>query len=331
MLAVTGLARDALQKRIAETNSHLKAQNLGTVDISLFNGLKAFVVIGPPASLIGLVTQLRKNKAESGKDQSKIPYSKRLPVFSVRFLPIGVPYHSAYLEGCTQKIVNNDIAADAPFWDRKSLQMAVHNTEDGHDLREGGDGVSLVTELCDQIFTSPIHWAQATAFPKSTRHVVDFGPGGNSGIGSLVAREQEGTGVRVVFASGGTSGRGNEEIYDAKTVRYESRWAERFAPALVKTQDGRLHLDTPFSRLLSKPPLMVAGMTPCTVQASFVSAILNAGYHGELAGGGQYNEKALRARVAEISSQLTTPGLGLTLNALYINRKLCADRLFWQR
>lgn len=321
MLAVTGLAKASLQKTIDQTNGHLSSQGKGTVHISLHNGLKAVVVTGPPASLVGLVSHLRKGKAESGKDQSKIPYSKRLPSFSIRFLPIPVPYHSIYLEGCTKKVIENDMP-DASFWDRKQLEVPVFNTEDGTDLRdENASSSNLLTDLCDQIFTSPIHWAVATNYPADTTHVIDFGPGGNSGIGSLTAREREGTGVRVVFASGGTAGRGNEEVYDAQKVRYESRWEEKFAPKLVKTGDGRIHLDTPFSRLLSKPPLMVAGMTPCTVQTGFNAAFLNAGYHGELAGGGHYNEKALRARVAAISAELNTPGIGLTLNALYINRK----------
>ena len=48
---------------------------------------------------------------------------------------------------------------------------------------------------------------------------------------------------------------------------------------------------------------------------------MNAGYHIELAGGGHYNAKALRAKVAAIRSQLKKPGLGFTLNALYINQK----------
>jgi len=82
--------------------------------------------------------------------------------------------------------------------------------------------------------------------------------------------------------------------------------------------DGTVHLDTPFSRLLGKPPIMVAGMTPTTVKAGFVSAVLSAGYHIELAGGGHYNPAALRAKVAEIQAQIPA-GVGITLNALYIN------------
>ena len=65
---------------------------------------------------------------------------------------------------------------------------------------------------------------------------------------------------------------------------------------------------------------MVAGMTPCTVQAGLNVATLNAGYHIELAGGGHYNAAALRSKVAEISSRVE-PGVGITLNALYINQR----------
>lgn len=94
--------------------------------------------------------------------------------------------------------------------------------------------------------------------------------------------------------------------------------------------DGTLHIDTPYSRLLGKPPIMVAGMTPSTVKAGFVSAILNAGFHVELAGGGHYNAAALRSKVAEIQKQIP-PGVGITLNALYINPRQFGFQLpLWQ-
>lgn len=86
----------------------------------------------------------------------------------------------------------------------------------------------------------------------------------------------------------------------------------------IAVRDGTVHLDTPFSRLLGKPPIMVPGMTPSTVQAGFVSAILDAGYHVELAGGGHYNANALRAKVVEIQGKIPQ-GAGITLNSIYIN------------
>ena len=80
--------------------------------------------------------------------------------------------------------------------------------------------------------------------------------------------------------------------------------------------DGKVQIDLPFSRLLGKPLVMVAGMTPSTVKAGFVSAILSAGYHVELAGGGHYNAAAVRAKVAEIQS-LIPPGAGITQLTLH--------------
>jgi fatty acid synthase subunit beta len=59
-------------------------------------------------------------------------------------------------------------------------------------------------------------------------------------------------------------------------------------------------------------------MTPSTVQDGFVSAILAAGYHVELAGGGHYNANALRSRVIEIQSKIPQ-GAGISLSSIYIN------------
>ena len=61
--------------------------------------------------------------------------------------------------------------------------------------------------------------------------------------------------------------------------------------------DGKIHINTPYSRLLGKAPIMVSGMT--TVKVGFVSAILEVGYHVELADGGHYSPAVLCAKVAE--------------------------------
>ncbi|KAI0649410.1 fatty acid synthase [Trametes meyenii] len=310
MLAVTGLLLKDLEGHIAKTNKHLPDNS--KIGVSLYNGPKALVVTGPPRALYGLVTHLRKVRAPSGLDQSKTPFSQRKPVFSVRFLVVGVPYHSKYLESVADEVL--DDLEGKELWSKEDLGIAVYHTENGSDLRstEG----SLTRALCDQIFTLPIHWAKATDFPETATHAIDFGPGGLSGIGPLTARNLEGRGVRVVVA--GDKSKGPAELYDAQNVKTEQWWIKRHSPRLVKTSDGTIHIDTPFSRLLGKPPIMVAGMTPTTVKAGFVSAVLDAGYHIELAGGGHYNAAALRSKVAEIQSKIPA-GVGITLNALYIN------------
>ncbi|KAK4046932.1 fatty acid synthase alpha subunit Lsd1 [Microbotryomycetes sp. JL201] len=322
MLAVTGLELKTLEKKIQEVNGYVAGQNRPeTVSISLFNGQRAFVVTGAPKDLVGLADSLRKIRAPQGKDQSKIPHSKRLPVFSMRFLPIGVPYHSHLLDGATERALAAIESSDAQRWTPSSLSFAVYNTEDGTDLRSVADS-SLLKSLFTQIFTRPIYWgSKATAFPDSATHAIDFGTGGASGIGSLCVRNWEGRGIRTIMLGNRAEGAGAGKEAWGKTVPREVRWTERFSPKLVKTKDGRVHLDTPFSRLLSKPPLMVAGMTPSTVRAGFVSAVLRAGYHVELAGGGHYNEKRVRSKVNEIQKLVNKPGVGITLNSLYINQK----------
>jgi fatty acid synthase subunit alpha, fungi type len=61
--------------------------------------------------------------------------------------------------------------------------------------------------------------------------------------------------------------------------------------------NDEIHLNMPF---LGKPPIMVLQ----TIKAGFVSAVLDAGYPIELAGGGYYNATALRSKVAEIQKQI---------------------------
>jgi len=93
---------------------------------------------------------------------------------------------------------------------------------------------SIARSLCDQIFTSPIHWTQATNFPDSATHAIDFGPGGLSGIGPLTARNLDGKGVRVVIV--GDRGKGDAELYNALGVQHEDNWSQKWSPSLVKTR-----------------------------------------------------------------------------------------------
>ncbi|RDB25744.1 Fatty acid synthase subunit alpha [Hypsizygus marmoreus] len=322
MLSITGLAIEEVESHLKKTNAHLPETS--QLHISLHNGPRAFVVTGPARALYGLVINLRKVRAPSGLDQSKTPFSQRKPVFSVRFLVVGVPYHSEYLVGATEKLVDEDLGEE--LWQAQDLKIPVFNTEDGSDLRLLA--TSITRSLCEQIFLLPIHWSKATDFPETATHAIDFGPGGLSGIGPLTARNLDGRGVRVIVA--GDRGKGDAELYDATEVKYEDWWSKKWSPSLVRTSDGTIHLDTPFSRLLGKPPIMVAGMTPSTVKAGLVSAVLDAGFHIELAGGGHYNPAALRSKVAEIQKKIPA-GVGITLNSLYINPRQFGFQLpLWQ-
>ncbi len=93
---------------------------------------------------------------------------------------------------------------------------------------------SVTRSLCEQIFTSPIHWTKATNFPETTTHAIDFGPGGLSGIGPLTAKNFEGRGVRVVIA--GDRAKGDVELFSSTVVKYEEWWSKKWSPSLVRTR-----------------------------------------------------------------------------------------------
>lgn len=255
MLNVAGLPLSTLEAELKKVNAHLPPNS--QLGISLYNGPKIFVVTGPPRALYGLVTALRKIKAPAGSDQSKVPFSQRKAVFSMRFLAVNVPYHSHYLESATEKLCKDDLKGDE-LWTSKELEIAVFHTESGkysrfptsksarvshyiipllgEDIRQQSG--SVAKSLCDQIFTLPIHWAKATGFPDTATHAIDFGPGGLSGIGGLTARNLEGRGVRVLII--GEKGKNGAEVYDVANVKYEKWWEKAFQPALVKTRYGQV-------------------------------------------------------------------------------------------
>lgn len=191
----------------------------------------------------------------------QIPHSKRQPVFSMRFLPVGVPYHSHLLSSCTASAIASLAPSAHSSWKPSALSFAVYNTFDGTDLRAMATSEQLFASLFDQVFVEPIYWAtKATAFPATATHALDFGTGGASGIGSLCVRNWEGRGIRTIMIGNRGLGVGaGVEAWGAGVGR-EERWNDKFRPRLVRTRDGKIHIDTPFSRLLSKPPLMVAGM-----------------------------------------------------------------------
>jgi fatty acid synthase subunit alpha, fungi type len=148
----------------------------------------------------------------------------------VRFLVVGVPYHSDYLTGVTEAVMQDLDCVE--LWKPEDLGISVFNTEDGSDLCKTSGSITSI--LCDLIFTKPIHWTTATQFPESATHALDFGPGGLSGIGPLTAKNFEGRGVRVIVI--GDRGKGDVELYSSSSVQYEEWWSKKWASRLVKTR-----------------------------------------------------------------------------------------------
>ncbi|CAK7225026.1 beta subunit of fatty acid synthetase [Sporothrix curviconia] len=318
MLSIRDLSQEQVQKHIDATNQYLPTDR--HIAISLVNSPRNMVVTGPPISLYGLNLQLRKVKAPTGLDQTRVPHTERKVRFVNRFLPITAPFHSPYLEKATA-LIDEDLSKIEI--DSEDLGMAVYDTNTGKDMRESVQG-NIVPTLIRLITRDSVNWEKATAFPEAT-HVLDFGPGGISGLGILTSRNKEGTGVRVILA-GAVSGTVTEvgykpELFDRdeeNAVKFAVDWVREYGPRLIKTKSGQTYVDTKMSRLLGVPPIMVAGMTPSTVPWDFVAATMNAGYHIELAGGGYYNAKTMTEALLKIEGAITA-GRGISINLIYVN------------
>ncbi|KAF2791503.1 beta subunit of fatty acid synthase [Melanomma pulvis-pyrius CBS 109.77] len=325
MLSIRDLSRKAVQEHIDATNVHLPKEK--HIAISLVNSARNFVVTGPPISLYGLNLRLRKVKAPTGLDQTRIPFTDRKVRFVNRFLPITAPFHSPYLAEAAKQLEDDlkDIKISV-----RELGIPMYDTNTGINIQEQQED-NIVPSLVRMITKDPVNWETATVFPKAT-HILDFGPGGISGLGVLTNRNKDGTGVRVILA-GAMEGQNVEvgykpEIFDRDAehaVKYAVDWVKEHGPRLVKTSTGQTFVDTKMSRMLGLPPVMVAGMTPCTVPWDFVAATMNAGYEIELAGGGYYNEKTMTEAITKVE-KVIPPGRGITINLIYVNPRAMA----WQ-
>lgn len=326
MLSIRDLPKSAVQDHIDATNHHLPEDR--HISISLVNSARNFVVTGPPISLYGFNLRLRKTKAPTGLDQNRVPFTERKVRFVNRFLPITTPFHSQYLSSAYDRIQKDLKDVNIPA---QSLAIPVYGTRTGEDLRKTTEAANnVVPELIRMITHDPVDWEQATVFPGAT-HIIDFGPGGISGLGVLTNRNKDGTGVRVVLA-GAIDGTNGEVGYkpelfdrDEHAVQYAIDWVKEFSPSLVKNAAGQTFVDTKMSRLLGIPPVMVAGMTPTTVPWDLVAATMRAGYHIELAGGGYYNGQSMTEAISKIEKEIP-PGRGITVNLIYVNPRAMA----WQ-
>ncbi|THD00125.1 hypothetical protein EYZ11_000450 [Aspergillus tanneri] len=154
----------------------------------------------------------------------------------------------------------------------------------------------------------------------SVSHVVVFDRGS---LAPLVKKVTEGHGIRIVqggeFESRDPDIGSMQDLVSPILLESSTKiqsWGQLYQPRL--TTASAVGLETRLSRLLGTPPVMVGGMTPTTVHWDFVSAIMNAGYHTELAGGGYHKSADMEAAINRLADAIT-PGRGITCNLIYAN------------
>lgn len=208
------------------------------------------------------------------------------------FLDVGAPFHSELMEDAVSQVA---VWADACGLDVAHAEKIAREVLTDH--------IDWPTEV-DGIAAGEAAW------------VLDCGPG--TTIARLTRDLLEGTGLAVAMA-GNVTERERLAIPGAQSPAAQD-WSHH-APRLVRLPDGDTVLDTAFSRLTGRSPVLLAGMTPTTVDPEIVSAAANAGFWAELAGGGQVTEDVYAGNLDLLREQLA-PGVTATFNSMYLDRYL---------
>lgn len=210
----------------------------------------------------------------------------------------------------------------APVFDPVRVEVGFHTPRlaDGIDIVAGwaekvGLDVAPVRKLTEAILVGGVDWVDeiTRVHQAGTRWILDLGPGDI--LTRLTAPVIRGLGIGIVPAA--TRG-GQRNLFTVGAVPEVARAWSTYAPTVVSLPDGRVKLSTKFTRLTGRSPILLAGMTPTTVDARIVAAAANAGHWAELAGGGQVTEEIFAARVEELST-LLEPGRTYQFNALFLD------------
>ena len=289
MLSVRGANRrqvEALAARVPNPR--------GPITIAVTNSADNHVLSGYPEDLAAFEVEagkehrrqqaLRDNKVRGGAVFNPV----------LEYLEVTLPFHSQLMADAVEQAVTWASAC--------------------------GLDVQRTRELADEVLLNHVDWAarvQAAleASDPAKLWIVDFGPG--STLGKLVGNLIQGTGVGVVEAST-MADRAALSTLEGEPARTQN-W-KTFAPRILHTPAGDKIL-TKFSELTGKPPVLLPGMTPTTVDPEIVAAAANAGYWAELAGGGQVTADVFDRHVAELE-KLLEEGRTVEFNAMFMDRYL---------
>ncbi|KAL7619427.1 hypothetical protein AAE478_009966 [Parahypoxylon ruwenzoriense] len=329
MLLVRGMRQQQLEDTIAASNKHLPEHE--HIYLSLINSPENLVVAGPPRSLRGLVLRLREICARAGLDQSRVPYSKRKPVIVLQFLPINSPFHSTYLQEAAERIYARIASSWPETMAISSLRIPVLYTENGEDLRKAYEHEADINHLLiDAVTTKTVDWPKTLQATRGSRpsHIIALG---SKRFSDMIRENTDGYGVRVIDGV-------RLDMMDSITVGVKAEifaqtlpsskmttasWSEQFKPILVRSSDGTYTIETRLNRILKAPFIITAGMTLTTVPWDFVAAVIRAGYHIELAGGGYHSLEVMKNALEKIAADILV-GRGIICNVIYVDLKAIA-------
>ena len=283
---ITRAQVDALIKRVSGAR--------GPIAVAVTNSATHYVLSGYPEDLAAFGVEVVKEHKHQAKLREEKVRGGRVFEPVLEYLDVTLPFHSPLMAEAVSQAVS---------WAESCGINADH-----------------ARELAAEVLLNHVDWAaRVRALMKSTDPsalwVLDFGPG--TTVGKLFSTVAQGTGVGVVEAST-VADRGALSTLETLPERTQN-WT-RFAPSIIHTSAGD-KVRTAFTELTGKAPVLLAGMTPTTVEPEIVAAAANAGYWAELAGGGQVTASVFDRHVAKLEEELEE-GRTVEFNAMFMDRYL---------
>jgi fatty acid synthase, bacteria type len=288
MLSMTNANPDRVAELLAEFSQDVRTVQAPV--LSIRNGRRSVVITGTPEQLTRFELYCAKiTEKEEAERKNKLRGGAVFrPVFSPILTEVG--FHTPRLADAIA-LVDERVA------------------------RCPGIDPELARSMAQHIFVEPIDWVGEVERLHQTgvRWIVDLGPGD---VGTRVtAPVIRGLGIGIVPAA---TRSGHRSLFTPGAVpQVDPPWSS-YTPTVETLPDGSVKLSTKFTRLTGRSPMLLAGMTPTTVDAKIVAAAANAGHWAELAGGGQVTEEIFNDRVAELTT-LLEPGRQVQFNSLFLD------------
>lgn len=292
MLSLKGVTFEqakALIKRVERTR--------GVISIAVKNSRNHIVLSGYPEDMEAVQNQAQKESQRSKKMREMKERGGSVFAPIAEYLDVTVPFHSPIMKPAVEQV---------EAW-----------------AKDAGLDAELALKLANAVLVEPVDWAKQIEKVLNNvnareLYVLDMGPGEVLGKLTNVLLQGSGAGVVEVGTMNARAKASTTSAAEAELLR-TGCW-EDFAPRVIDTPAGK-KVVTKFSKLTGKAPVLLAGMTPTTVDPEIVAAAANAGYWAELAGGGQVTEEVFDRNMDYLSKQLQE-GATVEFNAMFMDRYL---------
>ena len=289
MLSVKGATREQVEALVARVNNAH-----GPISIAVTNSDNHHVLSGYPEDLAAFAFETEREHKHQARLREQKLHGGTVFNPTLEYLEVTLPFHSPLMAEAVEQTVS---WAGACGFDQDRTRA-----------------------LAEEVLLNHVDWnarvkALFNAADPAKLWIVDLGPGNT--LGKLIGNVVQGTGIGVVEATT-LAERSALSTLESEPERTQN-W-KALAPRVIETPAGA-KLVTKFSKLTGKPPVLLPGMTPTTVEPEIVAAAANAGYWAELAGGGQVTAEVFDRHIAALEDELEE-GRTVEFNAMFMDRYL---------